>query len=93
MEIKVYNRKPKQVEAVKYDGSFEMALEIEKLPNFRGYVEYDESVQFCGLQAFTEWGDENSKSAYAEEGDYLVFNGEFWELIYGYNFEAEYETN
>jgi len=86
-----YIPKIRLIKAIIYDGQERTAMAIENTCN-RSWIEWDEDDDFCGLRAFTEWGNENSTSQYVEEGDYLVMTKEGWYmLIPKYEFENNYE--
>lgn len=80
-KMKTYNRKPKQIKAIQYDGSEEMAEEIEDRSNGECCIEYDEGLTFNGFRAKTKWGKENYKSQYVQEGDYITFENDEWTLV------------
>lgn len=92
LDLETHSYRPKQnyLNAVKYDGSLKMAIAVEKCCPY-SYIEWDEGENFCGLRAFTEWGIENSKSQFVNEGDYLVKVGKRYVLICQEDFEKEYE--
>src|SRR5690606_4916702 len=89
-ETHSYRPKQNYINAVRYDGSLKMAIAVEECCPY-SYIEWDEGGNFCGLRAFTEWGIENSKSQFANEGDYLVRVGKRYVLICQEDFEKEYE--
>lgn len=92
LNAETHSYRPKQnyINAVRYDGSLEMAIAVEECCPY-SYIEWDERENFCGLRAFTEWGIENSKSEFVNEGDYLVREGKRYVLIRQEDFEKEYE--
>lgn len=80
--MKTYNRKPKQIKAIQYDGSEEMANELHK----QGYVtlECDEG----GITGALIGKDSEGWEIYVKEGDYILENGC---VLSDYEFEEEYE--
>ena len=89
-ETHFYRPKQKYLNAIRYDGSLKMAVAIEECCPY-SYIEWDEGENFCGLRAFTEWGIENSKSQFVNEGDYLVRVGKRYVLHCQGDFDKEYE--
>jgi len=89
---KTHTYRPKQnyLNAIRYDGSLQMAIAIEECCS-HSYIDWDEGENFCGLRAFTEWGIDNSKSQSVNEGDYLVRVGKRYVLFCQEDFEKEYE--
>lgn len=89
-ETHTYRPKQNYLNAIRYDGSLQMAIAIEQCCPY-SYIEWDEGEKFCGLRAFTKWGIENSKSQLVNEGDYLVRVGKRYILFCQEDFEKEYE--
>ena len=90
-ETHSYAPKRKEIIALQYDGSLKMAIAIVEVCT-RSWIEWDEGENFCGLHAFSEWGNENSTSQYVSEGDYLVRNDDGWYMLVDKDdFENEFE--
>jgi len=90
-ETHSYAPKRKEIRALQYDGSLRMAIAIEEICP-KSWVEWDEGENFCGLHAFSEWGNEHSTSQYVSDDDYLVRTDEGWYMLVDKDdFEREFE--
>jgi len=88
-ETHSYRPRVKHINAIVYDGSLKMAIAIDECCS-ASYIEWDEGDNFCGLRSFTEWGIENNRSEYVEEGDYLIRVGDGYVLHKKEDFESKY---
>jgi hypothetical protein len=86
--IKYYKPKFHLSEALQYDGSLEMAQEIENLCPYC-YVEWDEADVFCGLYSFQF----DSTPSYVKEGTYFLKEKGSLELVDKKTFESRYELS
>ncbi len=89
MKLKTYNRKPKTIKAIQYDGTDEMAKELEK----QGlcYLEYEEG----GLIAYVLSNEEGTYNwnTRVNKGDWFVEDEETNTFImFNEDFEREYIT-
>lgn len=87
-EMKYYKPKFHLSEAFQYDGSLEMAQEIENFCPYC-YVEWDESDVFCGLYSF-QFDTTPSKVV---EGTYFLKEKGLLELVDRKTFEARFQPS
>jgi hypothetical protein len=71
--MKLYTERPKTIEAMQYDGTEKMALEIASREDFEGMVDYRQK-KFWAL-----WINTGGREFRIDEGDYLIqdWNGEY----------------
>lgn len=71
--MKLYTERPRTVEAMQYDGTEKMALEIASREDFEGMVDYRQK-KFWAL-----WIEMGGKELRVDKGDYLIqdWNGEY----------------
>ena len=70
-KIKTYTPKPIPVRAIQYDGSTEMAMELENM-NIGLYISCDSNDTFKELRGYTRSGAPNGTSRPVVKGDTLV---------------------
>ena len=71
--MKLYTEKPRTVEAMQYDGTETMAIEIAGREDFEGKLDYRQR------KFFALWIDLGGKELRVDQGDYLIqdWNGEY----------------
>jgi len=71
--MKLYTERPKTIEAMQYDGTEKMALEIASRENFEGMVDYRQK------KFFALWINTGGRELRMDKGDYLIqdWNGEY----------------
>jgi len=71
--MKLYIERPKTIEALQYDGTEKMAIEIAGKEDFEGMIDYRQR-KFCGL-----WLYAGGREFRVDQGDYLIqdWDGEY----------------
>jgi hypothetical protein len=64
--MKLYTEKPRTVEAIQYNGTEEMAIQIAAMEDFEGMLDYRQR-KFWALWLYT-----GGKELRVDQGDYLV---------------------
>jgi hypothetical protein len=85
MKMNSYRKKPIEVQAIKWDGTEEMALLIASNDNFEGMIDF-KTGEFGGFYVETLDGRKRvSASDYVikdKHGDYHILSEQIFELIY-----------
>jgi hypothetical protein len=80
--MKLYTEKPRTVEAMQYDGTEEMAIQIAAMEDFEGMLDYRQR-KFCGLWLYT-----GGREFRVDQGDYIIQD---WEGQYSIMSEKVFE--
>jgi hypothetical protein len=80
--MKLYTEKPRTVEAIQYDGTEKMAIEIAGMKNFEGMLDYKQK------KFFALWIDMGGKELRVDQGDYIIQD---WEEQYSIMSEKIFE--
>ena len=80
--MKLYTEKPRTVEAMQYDGTEKMAIEIAGMKNFEGMLDYKQK-KFSTL-----WIEIGGKEFRVDRGDYIIQD---WEEQYSIMSEKIFE--
>lgn len=82
LTMKLYTEKPKTVEAMQYDGTEKMAIEIAGMENFEGMLDYRQK-KFWAL-----WIEIGGREFRVDQGDYIIQD---WEGQYSIMSEKIFE--